>query len=439
MQMQTDTTRTRRHEETLRRTKADLTSTLSMVLLWPSAINNRGKIGGVLKDLTGRELLRVSPCAWLVRLFVIAVFGAAVLGLTAHGFAQTQTKRAATPAKSAPAPPQTSPSKEAHKEAPEEEQVLAAPPGALFPAVVARVNGKAILGRDLEQRIQAQLAPIGNPKWNNLREEYRQELISQSLGALIGTELVYQKAQAGGIKASEPEIQAELAKLAKNFGGDAEMNAALANRGLDPAGLTRELEKSLTVAKFVQETIAGKTTITPAELSQYYEQHKEEFRHPDLVRTSHILILVKEGATQEQETMAKQRAEAILERVKKGEDFSKLARENSMDPASATQGGDVGLVPKGQLAREYEEVAFSLPAGGISDVVRTQFGFHIIKVTEKKKEGLATLDEARAELTEFLKRQKTDQDLGKLVNELRTQAKISVYLTGPATASSPRP
>jgi peptidyl-prolyl cis-trans isomerase C len=370
-----------------------------------------------------------------VRLFVIAVFGAAVLGLTAHGFAQTQTKRPETPAQSAPAPPQTSPS----KEAPEEEQVPAAAPGALFPAVVARVNGKAILGRDLEQRIQAQLTPIGNPKWNNLREEYRQELISQSLGALIGTELVYQKAQAGGIKASEPEVQAEFAKLAKNFGGDAEMNVALANRGLDRAGLTRELEKSLTVAKFVQETIAGKITITPAELSQYYEQHKEEFRHPDLVRTSHILILVKEGATQEQETMAKQRAEAILARIKKGEDFSKLARENSMDPASASQDGDVGLVPKGQLAREYEEVAFSLPAGGISDVVRTQFGFHIIKVTEKKKEGLATLDEARTELTEFLKRQKTDQDLGKLVNELRTQAKISVYLTGPATASSPRP
>ena len=133
-----------------------------------------------MKDLTGRELLRVSPCAWLVRLFVITVFGAAVLGLTAHGFAQTQTKRPATPAKSAPAPPQTSPS----KEAPEEEQVLATPPGALFPAVVARVNGKAILGRDLEQRIQAQLTPIGNPKWDNLREEYRQELIGQSLGAL---------------------------------------------------------------------------------------------------------------------------------------------------------------------------------------------------------------------------------------------------------------
>jgi peptidyl-prolyl cis-trans isomerase C len=304
---------------------------------------------------------------------------------------------------------------------------------------VARVNGKAILGRDLEQRVQAELTPIGNPKWDSLREEFRQELISQSLGALIGTELVYQKAQAGGLKASEPEVQAEFAKLAKNFGGDAEMNVALANRGIDRAGLSRELEKSLTVAKFIQETIARKITITPAELSQYYEKHTEEFRHPDLVRTSHILILVKTGATQEQESMAKQRAEALLTRVKKGEDFAKLAKENSMDPASASQGGDVGLVPKGQLAREYEEVAFSLPPGGISDVVRTQFGFHIIKVTDKKNAGLATLDEARAELTQFLKRQKTDQDLAKLVNELRTQAKISVYLTGPATASSPRP
>ena len=102
-------------------------------------------------------------------------------------------------------------------------------------------------------------------------------MIRQALGALIGTELIYQKALAGGMKASETEVQAEFAKLEKSFGGDAEMNAALANRGLDRAGLNRELEKSLTVAKFIQETVTKKITITPAELSQYYDQHKEEF------------------------------------------------------------------------------------------------------------------------------------------------------------------
>ena len=103
------------------------------------------------------------------------------------------------------------------------------------------------------------------------------------------------------MKATEPEVQAELAKLTKSFGGDAQMNAALASRGLDRSGLNRELEKSLTVAKFIQETVAKKITITPAELSQYYDQHKEQFRHPDLVHTSHILILVKADATPEQE------------------------------------------------------------------------------------------------------------------------------------------
>ena len=301
------------------------------------------------------------------------------------------------------------------------------------------MNGRAITGKDLEQRINAELVPIGNPKWNSLRADYQQELIRQALGALVGTELVYQKAVAGGMKASEPEVQAEFAKLEKNFGGDAEMNVALANRGLDRASLNRELEKSMTVAKFIQETVAKKITVTPAELSQYYDQHKEEFRHPDLVRTSHILILVKADAAPEQVEAAKQRTAAILARVKQGEDFAKLAKENSMDPASVSQGGDVGLVPKGQFAPEYEEVAFSLPVGGISDVVRTQFGFHIIKVTDKKPAGVATLDEARAELTEFLKRQKTDQELAKLVNELRGQAKVDIYITSPATASSPRP
>ena len=331
------------------------------------------------------------------------------------------------PATAAPAPAQ-------------EEQIPPAAPDALFPAVVARVNGKAIPGRDLEQRIQGQLAPIGNPQWNNLREEYRQELISQSLGSLIATELLYQKTVAGGIKATEAEVQAEFANFSKNFAGDAQLNASLARRGMDRPALMKELERNLVVNKFIQNSVAAKVTSTPAEVSQYYSAHTGEFRHEDLVRTSHIFIMVGEGATPEQDRLARQRAENLLSRAKKGEDFAKLAKENSMD-GSASMGGDIGLTPKGQLAPEYEQAAFSLPVGGVSDVVRTQFGYHIIKVTDKKNAGTSTLQEIQEDLAKFLKDQKTDAELEKTVNELRSQAKIDVLipLTGGATASSPRP
>jgi peptidyl-prolyl cis-trans isomerase C len=364
--------------------------------------------------------------------------------LFSASYVQTQPgsqKPPQKPPSAAPAQAQKTPAKEPEQE----EAIPLAGPDALFPAVVARVNGKAILGRDLEQRIQGELSSIGSPAWKNLREDYRQELTNQHLGSLIANELIYQKAAAVGIKAADAEVQAEFTKLAKTYASDAEMNIALANRGMDRVALNKDLARGLVVSKFIEEEINKKIVVSPADAQQYYSTHTEEFRHPDLVRTSHILIVVPEGATADQDKMARQRAEALLARAKKGEDFAKLAKENSMD-ASASQGGDIGLAPKGQLAPEYEQAAFSLPVGGISGFVRTQFGYHIIKVTEKKPAGISTLDEVRSQLIDFLKNQKAEAELQKYVNDLRTKAKIEILISvgstqtpGGATASSPRP
>jgi peptidyl-prolyl cis-trans isomerase C len=143
------------------------------------------------------------------------------------------------------------------------------------------------------------------------------------------------------------------------------------------------------------------------------------------VRTSHILIAVPAGSTKEQDAAAKQRADALLARVRKGEDFAKLARENSMD-SSASTGGDIGFTEKGQLDSAYENAAWSLATGQASGVIRSGFGYHIIKVNEKKKAGTSTLEESREQLTNFLKQQKRTAELDKLVNALRAKAQISV-------------
>src|SRR5262249_49806171 len=158
--------------------------------------------------------------------------------------AQTDPKKPVTPPtqKKAPVPAAATAKKSEPAAAPTTEEVIPpASPDALFPAVVARVNGRAILGRDLEQRIQTQLAPMGNPKWTNLREEYRQELVEQSLGELVGAELIYQKAVASGVKATDAEVTAEVTRVSKTFSSDGDLNLALASRGLDRAGLDREL------------------------------------------------------------------------------------------------------------------------------------------------------------------------------------------------------
>jgi peptidyl-prolyl cis-trans isomerase C len=230
---------------------------------------------------------------------------------------------------------------------------------------------------------------------------------------------------ASGIKAPDEEVQAEFQKIAKTFKNDAEMNAALAAQNTDRVSLEKSLAESLLISKFVEENVNKKVAVTQEELAKYYSANPKEFNHPELVRTSHIMIQPA-GDTPEQDANARERAEALLARVKKGEDFAKLAKENSVD-SSASQGGDIGLTSRDALDPAYADAAFSLPVGGLK-VVKSQFGYHVIKVTEKKKEGVSTLEEVKEGLTEFLKNQKAQAELSKLVNELRNQAKIDILI-----------
>jgi len=112
--------------------------------------------------------------------------------------------------------------------------------------------------------------------------------------------------------------------------------------------------------------------------------------------------------------------------VNKGEDFAKLAKDNSVD-ASASRGGDIGFASRENLAPEYAEAVFSMPVGGVK-LVKSSFGYHVVKVTEKKKEGLSTLDEVKEQLTAFLKEQKGQEELTKLVNQLRDQTKVEILI-----------
>jgi peptidyl-prolyl cis-trans isomerase C len=306
----------------------------------------------------------------------------------------------------------------------EEEVIPPAEPGAIFPAVVARVNGKPILGRELEALVRNELATIGSPEWRNLREDYRGELTLQGLNTLIQNELFYQKAQASGVKVTSAEVQAEMQRISKNYGSDAEMNAALASRMTDRASLEKSLYQSLAATKYIDENVNKKITVAPEEVAKHYAANPTSFHHPDVVRSSHILI--RAGDTAELDALSKKRAEELLARVKKGEDFAKLAREYSMD-GSASAGGDIGYNDKASLTPEYGEAAFSLPVGGVK-LIKSEFGYHIIKVTDKKQEGLYTLEEIGDRLTQYLKTQKTQAELAKLVNQLRDEAKIEILI-----------
>jgi parvulin-like peptidyl-prolyl isomerase len=210
----------------------------------------------------------------LMSIIKIAAPGLLLLILAGSSFSQT-------PGKTQTAPPQagspaSAPSAKPPVQSEEEDVIPPAEPNATFPAVVAKVNGKAISGRDLEVIIRRELASIGNPEWKNLREDYRGQLTLNGLTSLINTKLLYQKALASGIKATDAEVQADLQRIAKTYKSDAEMNAALADQLMDREALQKNLYQSIAVAKYVDENVAKKALVTPDEVTKYYTGHPNE-------------------------------------------------------------------------------------------------------------------------------------------------------------------
>ncbi len=298
---------------------------------------------------------------------------------------------------------------------------------AIFPYLVAKVNGTAILGKELENRIQIELAPLGNPEWHKLRTDFQRELISESMATLIGAELIYQDALSQGIRVGPQEVEESFQKVANSFATEVEMDQVLSSQGMNREGLKKEVERSMVVDQYIEKVISPRAKVSDEELRQYYQQQPEQFRHPDLYRTSHVLVMVADQAGEEKETIARAKAEGLLKRAQSGEDFATLAKEHSEDVTSE-RGGDVGFTREKQLAPEYEKAAMALDIGEISGLVRSQFGYHVIKLTGRKKAGLSSFDEIRDQLRQFLEDQKTEEQLAEHVEKLRSRATISLFL-----------
>jgi len=157
------------------------------------------------------------------------------------------------------------------------------------------------------------------------------------------------------------------------------------------------------------EKFLARAEVSDADIQAYYEKHEEEYRLPERVHARHILFRVDPKATSEQKESIRKRAAEVLEKARQGEDFSQLAQKYSEDPGSGPQGGDLGFFPRGQMVPAFEAVAFSLPPGTVSDLVETNFGFHIIKVEAKEEARTQPLDEVRDSIREKLQKEKARQ------------------------------
>lgn len=233
--------------------------------------------------------------------------------------------------------------------------------------VVARINDETISKEDL---------------YNLLVEQNGQTV----LDTLIDQSIIKQEAAKQKIVISEQTIDKKIEELEQSYGSEEEFNTALTTYGTTLEKVKEDLAVSLMVEKLLEPEIS----ITEEEMKTYFEEHKEEFATAEKVQASHIL------------TASEEEAKKVKEKLDGGEDFATLATEYSTDTATSEQGGDLGLFAKGDMVAEFEEVAFSLEAGSISAPVKTEYGYHIIKVVEKQAAKEANYEDSKAEIKELL-------------------------------------
>jgi peptidyl-prolyl cis-trans isomerase C len=297
--------------------------------------------------------------------------------------------------------------------------------GEKIPLVVARVNGDEITGeqyRDMWHtlhKVRKKLNPaIAVDK--AYIESMREEVIER----LIALELLSQKAHELNIYLDPKEVESTLQDMrALHMGGSYGLMGAFDIPEPDWENYREDLINSMRIQKLLEQEVYGKCTVTPEELRQYYEAHPEEFRFPEELRARHILIMTPEDATEVQKKGAMEAIHKAAERIRNGEPFEEVAKEVSQD-GSASYGGDLGFFRRGNMVPEFEEVAFSLDVGQVSDVVQTRYGYHLIKVEDKKPPPLMPFEEVERELTERLRARKSEARGREYIETIKAESQI---------------
>jgi peptidyl-prolyl cis-trans isomerase C len=288
--------------------------------------------------------------------------------------------------------------------------------------LAAVVNGSVITQAELDSQINMIIDRLHKSGQFPSISELGQ-IKMQVLDNLIARELLYQESQKKGFKADQKVVDAQLGRLKAQFPNEAEFQNALSRMDLTEAGLRSKIERDLAIRRLVDDQISRKVSVSDKEIREYYESNPEAFQTPERVRASHILIKVDADSDESQKTEAQDKISQIQKKLKTGEDFSALAKEYSEGP-SGPKGGDLGYFTRGQMVKPFEDAAFSMKSGEVSEMVETRFGYHLIKVTDKTSESIVAYEDVKEKLGEFLKQRKVQQEIEPYVNTLEKQAQI---------------
>lgn len=304
-----------------------------------------------------------------------------------------------------------------------------------LPEVVATVGNQKITKQAFIKDVEAIFANAPIPM-----KQVSQEMLKQAapgiVGKMVDKMILLQLAEKAGIKPDKAMVKAEFDKMLKSMPPQQKekFDKMLKAQKMTAAQYEEKMsndkfaQEGMAIDKWIQEKIISKVSVSEKDLKEFYDKNKAQFKKPEMVEASHILIK-PEKDTPEAKAAAKKKAEKILERLTKGgESFEKLAEQESACPSGKSNKGSLGKFARGQMVKEFEDAAFALEPGQLSKVVETKYGYHIIKVTGKEKEKQYPFDQVKAFIEQRLRSQKIQEAIKNAIAQEKTKLMVKINL-----------
>lgn len=277
--------------------------------------------------------------------------------------------------------------------------------------IVTALVGLAIIAGILLSTKDSVVATVGDASISE--DELQQTLLDQygadALDVLITNKLIELEADKQKITVSDEEVEEELATLAESYGGETALEEAVVASGSTMDDVRDDIISYIKTEKLIEPRIE----ITDEELQTYFDENKDTFATAEQVQASHILVADEATANE------------VKSKLDAGEDFSELAKEYSTDTTTAESGGDLGYFSSGDMVAEFEEVAFALGVDEISAPVKTEYGYHIIKVVDHQEAKEANFEDSKEEITDTLMNDKMSTEYTVWLEELKEEYEIT--------------
>ncbi len=295
-----------------------------------------------------------------------------------------------------------------------------------LPEVVAKIDGEEIKKDFLLKQISTMDEQFKKFK-NSVNLSQKKEIAKNLLQNHIKSKLIEKELSKSDFDIDSKDVEKEIISYKKKFKDEEEFQKFLKFHKLTEEKLRSEIILKLKTNIFIEKEVTNKIKVSEESILKYYNENKGEFLEKEQVKVKHILVKSSENDSKESQEIAFEKAKKISAKLKKGESFEDLAKTESETSLKAT-GGDLGWLSKGRMIKEFEEAAFKLNKGEISDIVKTTFGYHIIKVEDKKNEKQKELAEVKQIIELKLKNIEINLKLSEFYSKLNNKHKVEIFI-----------